>query len=127
MPEPRVFCKLLSPGGERTPFGVGAMTSVSRKPRVVQDSGSDRKRALAFSATSVFLPFSRAPASGASGGGGGGSHWAPLQSQVPRARELWGAGEGAFLLIAVVNASLGLGRPPAAGWCHCIWHPVAVV
>lgn len=46
---------------------------------------------------------------------------------LQQASELWGAADGAFPLIGVINASLGLGKLPAAGECLRIWYPVAMV
>lgn len=89
--------------------------------RLIQGSGLEGERALSSlgSAISVFLPFSGAPAVGACGGWRCG---VPLGSPtVPGSLgELWGAGDGAFLLIRVINASPGLGKHPAGSLCHWI-------
>lgn len=115
MPEPRVFCKLLSPGGERTPFGVGAMTSVFRKPRVVQDSGSDRKRALASFCHQRLPALFQSPCLG----GLWGWRWrVPLGSPAVPGSSGWGAVGSRR---GGLPANRGCKCQPGAGQASCCW------
>ena len=112
-----MFYKLLSSTGKEPPLGFVHPES----PAVVQDSRREGEGALASldSAISVVVPFSRAPASGACGGG----RWRVLLGSpavLGSSGKLWGAGDGAFLLIRVINASPKLSEHPAAGLCHWI-------
>lgn len=74
----------------------------------------------------TICPFPEPLLGGPEGAGGGGSCWAHLPSRGSSG-ELWGAGDTAFLLIRVINASPQLSEHPAAAFCHWIWYPVAVV